>query len=110
LVAAAAMGAAVARRKGWHFQGLLAAGGINKERFKKGGILKVCRSFFLFFLHTAQQHTATLRPWHRDFLFCSFLALLFFLHRLYFSCRQMEIGIIGLKRRTSLAAIRRNIL
>jgi hypothetical protein len=83
LVAAAAMGAAVARRKGWHSRGFLAAGGINKERFKKGGILKVCRSFFLFFLHTAQQHTATLRPWHRDFLFCSFLALLFFLHRLY---------------------------
>jgi hypothetical protein len=43
LVAAAAMGAAVVRRKGWHFQGLLAAGGINKLRFKKGGILKVCR-------------------------------------------------------------------
>jgi hypothetical protein len=37
------MGAAVVRRKGWHFQGLLAAGGINKERFKRGGILKVCR-------------------------------------------------------------------
>jgi hypothetical protein len=29
--------------KGWHFKGLLAAGGINKERFKRGGILKVCR-------------------------------------------------------------------
>jgi hypothetical protein len=41
--AAAAMGAAVVRRKGWHFQGLLAAGGINKELFKKDGILKVCR-------------------------------------------------------------------
>jgi hypothetical protein len=37
------MGAAVVRRKGWHFHGLLAAGGINKERFKRGGILKVCR-------------------------------------------------------------------
>jgi hypothetical protein len=106
LVAAAAMGAAVARRKGWHFQGLLAAGGKNKERFHFKGL----PFFFSFFLHTAQQHTATLRPWHRDFLFCSFLALLFFLHRLYFSCRQMEIGIIGLKRRTSLAAIMRNIL
>jgi hypothetical protein len=35
--------AAVVSRKGWHFQGLLAAGGINKERFKRGGILKVCR-------------------------------------------------------------------
>jgi hypothetical protein len=38
--------AAVVRRKGWHFQGLLAAGGINKVRFKRGGILKVCRTFY----------------------------------------------------------------
>jgi hypothetical protein len=38
--------AAVVRRKGWHFQGLLAAGGIKKVRFKKGGILKVCRTFY----------------------------------------------------------------
>jgi hypothetical protein len=63
LHAAAAMGAAVARRKGWHFQGLLAAGGINKERFKKGGILKVCRSFFLFFssyCSTAYGHFAAM--------------------------------------------------
>jgi hypothetical protein len=29
--------------QGWHFQGLLAAGGISKERFKRGGILKACR-------------------------------------------------------------------